>query len=49
MNADGSGQTDLSNDLSSQDYAPNWSPDGMRIAYARSVNFEAAEIFVMNT
>jgi len=34
MNADGSGQIDVSNDDSSQSGEPAWSPDGSKIAYS---------------
>ncbi len=36
MNADGSGQQRLTNDLE-QDYAPSWSPDGSKIAFSRGL------------
>jgi len=46
MNADGSGQTNLTNH-SGQDYEPAWSPDGTKIAFvsSRDGNYE---IYVMN-
>ncbi len=46
MNADGSGQTRLTNDPA-QDTRPDWSPDGMKIAFVRfrDGNFE---VYVMN-
>ena len=46
MNADGSGQTNLTNNPSF-DFAPTWSPDGMRIAFV-SGRAGNAEIYVMN-
>ena len=46
MNADGSGQTNLSNDPSFDD-EPAWSPDGTKVAYTRYAN-ALPEIFVMN-
>jgi dipeptidyl aminopeptidase/acylaminoacyl peptidase len=46
MNADGSGQTRLTDNPAS-DHAPAWSPDGSKIAF-RSYRDENAEIYVMN-
>lgn len=46
MNADGSGQTDLSNNPAS-DVWPAWSPDGTRIAF-QSYRDGNAEIYLMN-
>ena len=46
MNADGSGQTRLTND-SAWHSLPSWSPDGRRIAF-QSNRDENAEIYVMN-
>jgi len=46
MNADGSNQTNLSNDPAF-DEDPAWSPDGTKVAYTRSAN-AVPEIFVMN-
>jgi Tol biopolymer transport system component len=49
MNADGSGQTDLTNDLSSNDFDPAWSPDGTRIVYTHQDNDTSRfQIWVMN-
>ena len=47
MNADGSDQTNLTNDHEAAEYGPAWSPDGTKIAYARSATGNA-EIYVMN-
>jgi Tol biopolymer transport system component len=46
MNADGSGQTNLTNN-SAWDASPNWSPDGTRIAF-ESDRDDNWEIYVMN-
>src|SRR5688500_6715507 len=48
MNADGTGQTNLSANAAS-DSSPAFSPDGTKIVFSsnRTANFEA-EIFVMN-
>jgi len=46
MNADGSGQTRLTND-SFSDTSPEWSPDGTRIAFDSSLG-SSADIYVMN-
>ena len=45
MNADGSGQTRLTNNA--VDLLPAWSPDGQRIAFA-STRDGNSEIYVMN-
>ncbi len=48
MNTDGSGQTQLSTQIWSED--PNWSPDGTRIAYDADGNDDGwQEIWVMNS
>ena len=46
MNADGSGQTRLTNNLA-QDNRPDWSPDGSKIAFA-SDRDGITQIYVMN-
>ena len=46
MNADGSGQTNLTNHPALDVY-PAWSPDGMQIAFT-SYRDGAANIYVMN-
>ena len=50
MNADGSAQVDLTNDPSSFDSDPAWSPDGEHIAYSHFgfSSGERSEIYVMN-
>ena len=47
MNADGSGQTNLTNNPA-DDHAPAWSPDGSRIAFQTARDGDS-EIYVMNT
>jgi TolB protein len=47
MNADGSGQTRLTNNQA-DDHQPDWSPDGARIAFSSSVQDQNKEIYVMN-
>lgn len=46
MNADGSGQTRLTNNPAS-DFGPAWSPDGTKIAFGREEG-GSNEVFVMN-
>jgi len=43
--ADGSGQTDISNDPNAHDYSPEWSPDGRMIAFSSG---SPSAIWVMN-
>ena len=48
MNADGSEQTNISNDPA-PDYQPSWSPDGTKIAFTRDAgDFGWYEVYVMN-
>lgn len=54
MNADGSGQTRLSNSAPFDDMQPAWSPDGSRIAFTRgnmyqSANLGSSSIVVMDS
>jgi Tol biopolymer transport system component len=46
MNADGSGQINLTNNPAADD-VPSWSPDGRRIAFASDRDGNR-EIYVMN-
>jgi Tol biopolymer transport system component len=50
MNADGSGQHQLTSDLTKKDQTPEWSPDGGRIAYTVDVSTTVAggDIWVMD-
>lgn len=48
MNSDGSGKTNLSNNLFN-DYEPVSSPNGNKIAYSRIVNSTTSELWVMNS
>jgi TolB protein len=50
MNADGSGQHQLTFDPTKKDQTPEWSPDGTRIAYTVDVSTTVAggDIWVMN-
>ena len=50
MNADGSGQTNITNDPNTDDYLPDWSPDGAKIAYSRLdfTTVDPSEVYLMN-
>src|SRR6059058_5568599 len=48
MNADGSGQTNLTNSVTSNNTNPSWSPDGSRIAFQSDRNGDD-EIYSMNS
>jgi Tol biopolymer transport system component len=47
INADGSGQTNLTRTNTEGERDPNWSPDGTRIAFVRGTN-EDVDIYTMN-
>ena len=48
MNADGSGQTNLTDDPAAGSFKPSWSPDSTRIAFSRNENGTEADIYAMN-
>ena len=48
MNADGSGQMNLSNSPSSDEWGPAWSPDGKQIAFNSTREGGLPQLFVMN-
>jgi len=48
MNADGTGQTQLTHALSGADVRPAWSPDGLQIAFVSSRGNDSVTIRVMN-
>ena len=47
MNADGTNETNLTNDHSSEEESPDWSPDGTKLVFTR-FNDGASDIVVMN-
>ncbi|MBL8126117.1 MAG: PD40 domain-containing protein [Chloroflexia bacterium] len=47
MNADGSGQVNLTNDPRG-DHGPRWSPSGARIVFSRDVSPSNTDLFTMN-
>ncbi|MGH2978424.1 MAG: TolB family protein [Solirubrobacterales bacterium] len=47
MNADGSGQTNLTNNADASDERPAWSPDGSQIAFMRQEPHQQARSFAM--
>jgi Tol biopolymer transport system component len=50
MNADGSGQTPLTDTaaISGQNFYPDWSPDGTKIAFMSARSGQRSQIYVMN-
>jgi Tol biopolymer transport system component len=48
MNADGSGQTQLTFDLVPKDQLPDWRPDGSRITFVEQTHATGGDIWVMN-
>tara|TARA_A100001037_G_scaffold276424_1_gene275696 strand:+ start:2094 stop:2342 length:249 start_codon:yes stop_codon:yes gene_type:complete len=50
MNADGTNQTNISNNPSTDEYVPAWSPDGTKIAHQHRSDDDANyQIFVTTT
>jgi len=48
MNADGSGQTNLTNSAEVEDQRPEWSPDGTKIAFTRVGATTRRDVWIMN-
>jgi TolB protein len=48
MNADGTGQTNLTNHPALHDTDPSWSPDGTKIAFSSNRDGDNSELYVMN-
>jgi dipeptidyl aminopeptidase/acylaminoacyl peptidase len=48
MNADGTGQTNLTQNPASYDHDAAWSPDGSKIAFTSAAYDSKGEIYVMN-
>ena len=48
MNANGSGEHQLTFDAANKDQVPDWSPDGSRIVYAGSVDFGPDSLYVID-